>query len=223
MADISSISGTTTSTTSFSTLTGNTLGKEDFLKLLVAQLQNQDPLNPQDATEFTSQMAQFSSLEQLIGINDGMAGLSSQSGEVEKLSALTLIGKDVVAESAGFTLGGSGTLDGQIGYRLDDAASEVDVTILNASGRVVATLPSHSAAAGENFLDWNGLGSDGQALAAGQYYMAINAVDSEGNSLGVTPLVSGTISGVDFATGGSVLYSAIGEFTMADVASVREI
>ena len=53
--------------------------------------------------------------------------------------------------------------------------------------------------------------------------MAINAVDSEGNSLGVTPLVSGTISGVDFATGGSVLYSAIGEFTMADVASVREI
>lgn len=223
MADINGVSSTSTGTLNFSSLSGATMGKEDFLKLLVAQLQNQDPLNPQDATEFTSQMAQFSSLEQLIGINEGVGGLSATSGEVEKLSALSLIGKGVVAESAGFQLGEAGTLNGQIGFHLDDAATKVDVTIVNESGRIVATMPPQAAPAGDNYLAWDGLGADGQPLPAGQYYLAVAADDGSGNSLTATPLVSGTITGVDFDSGGSLLYSAIGQFRMADVSSVREI
>ncbi|BCA79113.1 flagellar hook assembly protein FlgD [Desulfuromonas sp. AOP6] len=223
MADISSITGTTTSPSAFSSLGGTTMGKEDFLKLLVAQLQNQDPLNPQDATEFTAQMAQFSSLEQLIGINEGIGGLSAASGEVEKLSALTLIGREIVATSAGFKVGEEGSLSGRIGYHLNDAAEEVTVSVLNASGQAVATLPPHAASAGEKFLDWDGRDAEGQPLPAGQYYLVVQAVDGNEAALPATPLVSGTITGVDFDARGSRLYSAIGEFRMSDVASVREI
>ncbi|MDW7645436.1 MAG: flagellar hook assembly protein FlgD [Desulfuromonadales bacterium] len=224
MADISSITGTNTSATSaLSNLGGTTMGKDDFLKLLVAQLQNQDPLNPQDATEFTAQMAQFSSLEQLIGINEGIGGLSAASGEVEKLSALTLIGKGIVANSAGFQLGEGGSLDGRIGYRLADAAAEVNVAVLNANGQAVATIPSLGTGVGEHFVNWDGRDASGQSLPAGQYYLAVMATDGNGDTLQTTPLVAGTIAGVDFDAKGSRLYSAIGEFRMSDVTSVREI
>ncbi len=82
----------------------NTLGQDEFLTLLVAQLQNQDPLNPTDATEFTAQLAQYSQLEQLFNLNDAMDGLSAAQTSSQKVSALSLIGKEVVVEDSHFPL-----------------------------------------------------------------------------------------------------------------------
>jgi len=76
------------------------MGKEDFLTLLVAQLQNQDPMNPDDPTEFTSQLAEFSSLEQLFNLNESIDGLADVQQKSDRLSSMELIGKEVVIPAA---------------------------------------------------------------------------------------------------------------------------
>ncbi|MEE4253115.1 MAG: flagellar hook capping FlgD N-terminal domain-containing protein, partial [Desulfuromusa sp.] len=92
----------------------SSMGKDDFLLLLVAQLENQDPMNPADATEFTSQLAQFSSLEQLENANKSLEGLAAMSSEMERMSALGLIGQDIVAQTSEFHFSGDPL---QLGYR----------------------------------------------------------------------------------------------------------
>ena len=86
------------------------MGKEDFLTLLVAQLQNQDPLNPDDPTEFTAQLAQFSSLEQLFNLNESMDKVATSVNDSQKLSALSMIGKEVAYADSEFTLKGELTV-----------------------------------------------------------------------------------------------------------------
>ena len=78
------------------------MGKEDFLQLLVAQLQNQDPLNPSDPTEFTAQLAQFSQLEQMTNMTESLEGLTLMSSEMQQMSALSLMGQEVTAQTEAF-------------------------------------------------------------------------------------------------------------------------
>ena len=107
MTDVSALAAVSTSTKSTAGKSADLsqqIGKTEFLTLLVAQLHNQDPLNPQDPTEFTAQLAQYSSLEQQFATNAHLAKMSESSGDVQRLTALTLIGKEVVAESKDFTL-----------------------------------------------------------------------------------------------------------------------
>jgi len=199
---------------------GSALGKEDFLKLLVAQLQNQDPLNPSDPTEFTAQLAQFSSLEQLFSVNSNLEKMAAASGDMERLSALNLIGKEVVSDSGEFRLGEG---EVQLGYRLDVPAQEVNLYVLDASGRAVATIPASKTAAGEHFLSWNGRDANGQKLAGGEYALVVKAMTSQDEQLPATALVKGVVNGVDLADSGSILVSTAGDFQLKDVVSVREI
>src|SRR5258706_1379148 len=102
---------------------GKSMGRDDFLKLLVAQLQNQDPLKPLDNQEFAAQLATFNSLDQLIGINQKLDGLEEQQRLVGQLGAASLIGKEIVADGNQVAL-----VAGQpaaIGYALDAGAARV--------------------------------------------------------------------------------------------------
>jgi flagellar basal-body rod modification protein FlgD len=92
MADISSITSASANSGSSIMSQNNAMGKEDFLTLMVEQLKNQDPMNPADATEFTAQLAQFSSLEQLFNINSSLEEMGSSTAEMQRLSALSMIG-----------------------------------------------------------------------------------------------------------------------------------
>jgi flagellar basal-body rod modification protein FlgD len=102
------IIGNTTAASSAATTSAatksKTLGQTDFLNLLVAQLKNQDPLNPSDPTEFTSQLAQYSQLEQLFNLNDSMGNLTTAQNNSQRLSSLALIGQEVVVEDSDFAL-----------------------------------------------------------------------------------------------------------------------
>ena len=102
MITVSALNNTAAGTAATAAKTDNTLGQDQFLTLLVAQLQNQDPLNPTDATEFTAQLAQYSQLEQLFNLTDAMDGLTAAQTSSQKVSALSLIGKEVVVGAVGY-------------------------------------------------------------------------------------------------------------------------
>lgn len=190
-------SATALATTSSTASDEEILGKEDFLTLLVAQLQNQDPLNPDDPTEFTAQLAQYSSLEQLVNLNESVEALAASNQTSDQISAMELIGKDVAYEGAEFEFTGDPVV---IGYQLDGAASSVIVTIQNENGDTVSTLTPSDLTAGNHFIEWDGLDSDGNLLADGQYEISVLASAGEGESVTATALVQSEVIGVESDT-----------------------
>lgn len=215
MTTISQLNGTSSTTTTTATEKSNTLGQDQFLTLLVAQLQNQDPLNPADATEFTAQLAQYSQLEQLFNLNDAMEGLTEAQTNAQKISALSLMGKEVVVEDSQFTYDGNPT---EIGYLADGAASKITLNIQNSSGQTVATINATDISKGEHFVTWNGLDKSGNALEAGTYKIVINATSAEeGGTVTVSPLVRATVTGVDLSGTEPMVVTANGEFKISAV------
>ncbi len=194
-----------------------TLGQQDFLTLLVAQLQNQDPLNPADPTEFTTQLAQYSQLEQLFNLNDSMEALAKSQENTDRMTALTMIGKDVIVPGSSFELGEGST---RIGYRIDGPAAQVQIHIRNAQGIRVATLTPPATGPGTHFIDWNGMGEHGEHLEPGTYTLAIEARTPADQNASVVPLVHSRVTGVDLQGDTAMLVTDSGRFKIDDIASV---
>lgn len=198
----------------------NTLGQDEFLTLLVAQLQNQDPLNPTDATEFTAQLAQYSQLEQLFNLNDAMDGLSAAQTSSQKVSALSLIGKEVVVEDTHFPFDGAPT---RIGYRVDGPATNISLQIRNSAGATVATLNAGDTTPGEHFLTWNGLDQNGAPLPADTYQLAVTAKSASADAtVLVAPLVRTIVTGVDLSGSEPLVVTRTGEFLVSAIRGVYE-
>jgi len=171
-----------------------TLGKDDFLKLLVAQLSHQDPLKPQEGAEFVAELAQFSNLEQLMGANDKLSGLSQLSSIGEDSQAMTLVGKTVTYDTKNFSLDGIGTKNLQM--NLPSATIETKVEVIDAGGNVVRTIDAGAAAAGDQTLAFDGVGDDGSKLAAGSYSFRVKAKDSAGRLVAAITTHTGKVTAV---------------------------
>jgi flagellar basal-body rod modification protein FlgD len=179
-----------------------TLGQDEFLTLLVAQMQNQDPLNPTDATEWTAQLAQYSQLEQSMHLNDTMEVLVDGQKTTERLSALSLIGKEAVVEGSTFSLGGE---TAEIGYKIDGEVTGFDMEIHDSLGNRVATLHPSDLSQGNHFITWDGLDENGEHLPPGDY-----------------ELVRTEVTGVDLGETGAVLITDSGEYPLASIYGVYE-
>jgi len=210
----------TTSTPTTAALSAKpTLGKDDFLKLLVAQLQNQDPLNPSDPTAFTAQLAQFSSLEQLTTVNSNltaMAQASNTSQDLERLSSFTLIGRNVEMKGPDFKYSGATV---GFGYTLASAAASVSVKVLDTNNQVVAVLPQASGAVGAHDYSWDGTKINGSKAVAGDYHLVIERTDN-GKATPVDSRVNGLVDGVNLGADGTVLTTSVGDFNLADILRV---
>ena len=195
------------------------MGKEDFLTLLVAQLKNQDPLNPDDPTEFTAQLAQFSSLEQLFNLNESMDNVAASVSDSQKLSALSVIGKEVTYADSEFSFEGDPV---QIGYSLDGEAKDVTL-YLKHNGATVATVKGTELTEGDHFVTWDGLTTNGEIAAHGIYSIVIQASAAEG-SIAAAPLVRSEVTGVDLdGPKGGLLYTKSGEVSLNDIKGVYDI
>jgi len=195
------------------------LGKDDFLQLLVTQLKNQDPLNPSDPSEFTAQLAQFSSLEQLFNVNESLAQMNTGSAELQRLSALSLLGREIVSESDTFRLSeGTPVI---LGCHLQDSADSVQVFVKDQANRTVATLTANNLSAGEHFFQWDGADDKGQVASPGEYRLVVSALRGEDEAVAVAPLVSGIVTGVDLDEQGNMLNTGNGDFLLNTVKSVR--
>ena len=192
------------------------LGKEDFLTLLVAQLENQDPLDPQDNSEFIAQMAQFSALEQQITTNDYLETLISSNQAIEQLSAFNLLGQTVTAEQDSFTLSDEAV---EIGFSLDQAAENVTLAILDSSNSVVATLEIDDVDAGTTFVSWDGTDNNGNQLDSGDYSVLATAIYSSDSSEYLTTLQRAEVTGID-TSDDTLLETSQGYLELSQLVSV---
>ena len=195
------------------------MGKEDFLTLLVAQLQNQDPLNPDDPTEFTAQLAQFSSLEQLFNLNESMEKVASSVNDSQKLSALSMIGKEVAYADSDFKFDGDPV---RIGYSIDGEAKDITL-LLQKDGATVTTLKGTELQKGDHFITWNGLTASGQPAPTGDYTIVVEAT-AAADSIAAAPLVRSEVTGVDLdSTSGGLLFTVSGEIEVNKIKGVYEL
>lgn len=179
---------------------GNTtLGKDDFLRLLIAQLEAQDPLEPMDAQDFSAQLAQFSTLEQITNVNDHLKDIKAFEQALSNASALALIGKkiDAPGDVIDFKTGEPATLR----YLLGAEASKVTIDIFDLSGKLVNTLTLGAQSAGGQQTAWAGTDSAGNPLAAGEYTFRVNAEDASGNPVSALTLSQGLVTDVLFENG----------------------
>lgn len=218
------ISGVDAVTTSGSELDktqkANILGKDDFLKLLVAQLQAQDPLNPMDSTEFTAQLAQFSSLEQLANINDNIGNLQASQTLIGNSQVIDFIGKTVQASGNSIYLA-NGVSD-DIQFELGGDAKAVFVNVYDATGAFVKTVESGTLNAGQQDLTWNGTDSNGNKVSDGVYTFEVLAVDENDETVNTTTFTTGKVSGVTFKNGTPVLLTGNQEIPLSSVIEVAE-
>ena len=201
---IQAIQSTDTQTTGSAAQSAtDTMGKDAFLKIFLAQMQHQDPLNPMESTEFTGQLAQFSSLEQLYNVNENLESLKDVEDGANRSDALNYIGKDIVAEGDQLSLGNAGSARGafQIQERADCTAQVVD-----SAGNLVRSIPLGTLDAGQHTFDWDGLGSSGLQQPSGVYSFTVSAVGETGASVLADTMAGGTVTRVNLEGDSPVLY-----------------
>ncbi|MEY4551322.1 MAG: hypothetical protein RL685_7517 [Pseudomonadota bacterium] len=180
------------------------MGQDSFLKLLVAQLQNQDPLNPQENYEFVAQLAQFSSLEQSVGINERLDALTAQNQGMQNTQIVAMVGKQATVKGNIVSLKGQGDIV-PISFKLEGAAENSTVVIRDQAGRTIRTLPVGKRSAGTVTVSWNGQSDSGLAQPAGPYQVSVTAKDANDAPVALTQQTSGTIRSVSFDQGFPVL------------------
>lgn len=190
-------------TESATSQTSDKLGKNEFLKIFLAQMRNQDPLNPMEGTEFTAQLAQFSSLEQLFNVNDNLESLKGVEGDANRYDALNFIGKEIVAKGDQLSLGEAGVGKGSFQIQAQ-AACTVNVT--DGAGNLVRTIPLGLLDAGQHAFEWDGMSSSGLRLPAGIYSFAVNAVDETGSPVLADTMTSGKVTRVNLEGDTPILY-----------------
>lgn len=189
--------------TSTQTTSNDELGKDEFLTMLVAQLQYQDPMNPMDSTGFTAQLAQFSSLEQLENINSTLETMTTHQASNENAMAVQFIGKEVTAVGNEVELGESGSAT--MSFDLAGDADAVYIKVYNAAGAYVGDFEVDALAAGEQQVTWDGTDADGQPLPEGQYQFDVLAVDEDGVPVSATTYATGVVTGVSYQNGEAYL------------------
>jgi flagellar basal-body rod modification protein FlgD len=201
-----------------SSATDSTADIQDrFMKLLVTQMKNQDPLNPMDNAQVTSQMAQLSTVSGIDKLNTAMSALQSSYQSGQTLQATSMIGHGVLAPGNDLTLASGRAV---FGVELPSAADSVTVTIRNAAGKVVQTIALGAQAAGSLPLTWDGASDGGGTAADGQYSFSVSAT-SAGNTITPTALSYSTVGSVSTGASGVKLNLANG--ASAAMSDVRQI
>ncbi len=172
----------------------NNLGKDDFMKLLMVQLQNQDPLNPMDHKEMSAQLAQFGSLEQLTNISGGIEKMQSGMGGEAKLQAVSMIGKTVQASGKEATLVAGEPLS--LNLDSTEQGRPTKVSIFDTEGKLVREMPV-AGRSDKNSVVWDGKTGDGVQVPEGKYTFRVSAVGTDGKAKEMDPSVQGEVVGVE--------------------------
>jgi flagellar basal-body rod modification protein FlgD len=222
VASVSGASGSTSGTSSLSSSSAQDIQNE-FLTLLVAQLKNQDPLNPMDNSQVTSQMAQLSMVQGIQSLNDNLSAYTSNQG----YQAADLIGHYVVAPGNSIQLAAassgsssSTTGSGLGGFNLAGAADSVKVNIYDSKGKLVRTMDMGAQKAGVTEFSWDGKTDAGDTAADGSYTFKVQAT-SKGESVTATSLSVGEVMSVMLSKNGTSLsVSGLGLVNLSDVQQV---
>lgn len=173
--------------------------RESFLQLLTTQLQNQDPLNPLENHEMTSQIAQINTVSGIEQLNETLKAITGQIDANQALQASALIGKGVLVPGSKVMLeqGEEGEVfTTPFGVELDKPAENVAVTVTGSDGAVVSQFDTGPVEAGVNSFSWDGLTNDGEAAVSGAYTVSLEATDADGESVNSEALHYASVLGV---------------------------
>jgi flagellar basal-body rod modification protein FlgD len=213
--DISAILGANGAPAATQARRGDELGRDEFLRMLIAQLENQDPLSPQDATQFTAQLAQFSSLDQLFSMRSAIEQLANVQGSTNALSVASLIGRRVTVESARFEVTAGGAPP-QLSLESSVPSAILGAELRDASGRLVAQLGPQSLARGRNAIAWADLGG---TPPPGLYRLAVTPA---AGSAQPAWLVETEVTGATFDAGEATLLLGSLPVSLTSLRDVRE-
>ncbi len=220
---VSNVSQTST-TTSQAQSSASSLAKlssdyTSFLKLLTAQLQNQDPLKPMDTKDFTQQLVQFAGVEQSIATNKNLENLITLQTASQNAAATSYIGRTV--ESIGDK---QPLVDGKAtwGYAFDGTPTQAQIFVKDKDGTIVYQTAGETAAGGQKF-EWNGKDMNGLDVPAGDYTIAISAKDAAGNSVKTSTSVNLVIDAVEMHTEGAVLLSGKQIVNINDIIRIKGV
>lgn len=191
----------------------NVLGKDDFLKMLIAQLKNQDPLNPLDGTGFVAQLAQFSSLEQLTNANTKLGSLGAHLLSLNNSQMINIIGKEVSVVGNTVMVDSSAS---NLKYELPNDARQVVIKIYDDQGGLVETLELGAQKSGLNSVTWN-RGN----MRKGVYQFEVQAIGHNGDQMPVNPLMTGIVTGITIKDGAPYLIVNGQEKSFSDVISIK--
>ncbi|XBS68378.1 flagellar hook assembly protein FlgD [Acerihabitans sp. KWT182] len=196
------VDDTQVSTTSTSS-TGDTSAdlQNQFLSLLVAQMQNQDPTDPMDNSQLTSQLAQISTLNGIENLNTTLGSISGQITTSQSLQADTLVGHGVMIDGTSLVVGSDGSTT-PFGIDLDSASTDTTVTITDSTGKEVRTVDLGAQTAGAHSFTWDGTDDSGTAVAAGTYTVSATSTASGGGTVTTTPLEYAEVYGVSTDSSG---------------------
>ncbi|MBF0528834.1 MAG: flagellar hook assembly protein FlgD [Deltaproteobacteria bacterium] len=207
------------SNTTTATQGTKSLGKDDFLKLLMAQVQYQDPLKPIDNTQMTAQLAQFSSLEQLQNLNTQFTTLGTFMQGQSSYAALNLVGKTVKAQCKSLSLTSGVSTGGS--FSLDQAAT-VTATITDSTGTVVKTINLGALSAGDHSVAWDGTTASGGKAPDGVYTVDLTAKGANGKDVNCTQTVQGQVTAINYSSSGMTLTVNGMKVNLVDVEEVTQ-
>lgn len=198
----------------------SSLGKDDFLQLLVTQLQAQDPLKPMDSTDFTAQLAQFSSLEELQNINNTLGDVGKSQSVLTNSQAVDFIGKRIQAVGDRIHLTSGQTIP--IEFDLQGDSTGVFIKVYNQYGDFMRDIDAGAMTAGQQSVTWDGIDYQGRRVPDGSYRFEVMAMDENGNNVPATTFTTGTVSGVYYKNGMSYLLAGNQEVALGDVVQVYQ-
>lgn len=199
----------------------------DFLNLLTTQLQNQDPLNPMDNAQMTSQLAQINTVDGINKLNATLTAMMNNSMTQQALQAAALVGHGALVAGSNMALTTSTASDGTTssaaigGFNLASNADIVTIKVSDASGNVVRTISLQNQDAGTQNFVWDGKDDNGNAEPAGNYTFSVSATQGT-NKVTADPLQFGYISGVTLGSSGTigVDVGSYGRFNLGDIQQI---
>ncbi|EKT4465857.1 flagellar hook assembly protein FlgD [Pseudomonas putida] len=220
--DVLSASGVSTGTTKKTTAEPadkNALGKDAFLQLLVTQMQHQNPLDPQDNSEFVAQLAQFSSLEGITTLNSTVNSIAGALGSSQALQASSLVGRSVVVQNDKAVVDTAESFNGQI--VVPQSVGEAKVTIKDKDGNVVKTIELGEQKAGYADFIWDGTNEKGEKVDPGTYsFAATTTVD--GKAVQLSTLLPAKVTSVSINPNGEMMLNlaGLGKVSLSSVQTI---
>jgi len=198
------------------------LGQDEFLELMMAQLENQDPMKPMDNGEFLGQMAQFSTVTGIEDMQQSLESLTETFSTGQTMQATQLVGQEVLIEDNTIELNADETINGS--FVLEASSGDVQLDITDAAGAVVQQVSLGAYGAGRHAFTWDGLNNQGERMPPGEYSANVTFQRGDGFEA-ATVLTSRVIDSVEFGAGGqSTLNTLQGDvLTLADIRQIRNV
>ncbi|MEM9068652.1 MAG: flagellar hook capping FlgD N-terminal domain-containing protein [Myxococcota bacterium] len=196
------------------------LGTEAFMQLLVAQLQNQDPLDPMDSREMITQLSELTGVEKLNGIEHRLTALEIASAGIANTQVASLVGKTVTADASSLRLEDAGSVSTV--FRLEGRADSITATIRDEAGRTVRTIEMPGEFPGEHVLEWDGMNDTGERLPPGRYSVEFRAVDEAGAPVTASTELTGMVGGVSYENGYPELMVGEARLLLGDVTAIEQ-